>query len=167
MLDFLYNETYCDHRKSDGTRLQSNLNLPQTLSTPIIMNGSDYKTGSANALLTNALVYIIAYRYNIEPLKELSFRKYEEVMPVGWNSYPFIESLRILYENDRQSDEILKGVSVTAVENPIRDFAGRHKDAALDILNALFSNGQRKHCLPTPSSKNAAWHCHQCSRIYY
>jgi hypothetical protein len=86
-------------------------------------------------------------------------------MPEGWNSYPFIESLRILYENDQKSDDILKGVSVEAVESAGKTSV-RHGDVALDVLAALLSNGQKRFSQPVISSRDTVWHCRHCSRMY-
>jgi hypothetical protein len=88
-------------------------------------------------------------------------------MPEGWNSYPFIESLRILYENDQQSDEILKGVSFNAIVEPEKGPGGKTGDVALNVLSALLTNGQRKQNQPTLSSASAVSNCQYCKRVYY
>jgi hypothetical protein len=109
----------------------------------------------------------MARKYNITRLQEHSLRKYDEVMPEGWNSYPFIESLKILYDNDQKSDEILKGVSVNAIVEPEKGPGGKNGDVALNVLSALLTNGQRRQNQPTLSCASAVWNCQYCRRVYY
>ena len=136
------------------------------------------------ALLTNAKVYVIGDKYNIQPLKELVKRKYAEVVPYEWNDASFAASLQFLYENTPESDRLLKDVAIrTAAQHAKElidhgefvDLFRNCKGIAFDVLKQallpkrdLNSTGMRcPFCNSaiihfSPMREEEAWFCHDC-----
>ncbi|CAG8953893.1 hypothetical protein HYFRA_00010854 [Hymenoscyphus fraxineus] len=60
-----------------------------------------------HALLQNAKLYIMAEKYDVQPLKFMAEQKYTLLAPSTWNSPAFITSLRLLYKFTPESDSLM------------------------------------------------------------
>jgi hypothetical protein len=49
-------------------------------------------------LVTLAAIYVVAEKYDVQPLKLLAHTKYEAILPSAWNTEHFIESLELIYD---------------------------------------------------------------------
>jgi hypothetical protein len=100
MIDFLYCLDYHDHRQDETEE---------------------------SALMVNAKVYIMADKYDIQPLKVWAVTKYQEVLRTVWNSNSFAESARLIFDNTPESDLMLREVIIRN---------------AIDHAQALFDRGE-------------------------
>jgi hypothetical protein len=82
------------------------------------------------SLLINAKVYVIADKFDIQPLKQLAETKYKEGLPGHWNSASFVSSLKLFYEETPDDDRALKDFAMNA--------AGEHVKAMVDRVKAYF-----------------------------
>jgi len=101
------------------------------------------------SLTTNAKVFIIADKYEIQALKEWAVIKYKEVLPSSWNSPNFIESACLIYNNTLETDRILRDVIVQEASKNIKelldrgefvDLLKRHGDFAAEVLKEVVYN---------------------------
>ncbi|TVY90574.1 hypothetical protein LAWI1_G002952 [Lachnellula willkommii] len=127
---------------------------------------------SADALLTNARVFVIADKYDIQGLKQLATKKYETAVPNAWNCAEFVGSLKLLYEETLESDRVLKDVAVKTAGKHVNDLVDRGEFAALckvngelgfDILKASLTAKTlpAKNCGPSTPS------CPTCQRNFF
>jgi hypothetical protein len=86
------------------------------------------------SLITNAKVYIIADKYDVQALKNWAATKYEEVLPKSWNNSAFTESARIIYDNTPETDRILRDVIVQGASENIDGLLDRGK--FVDLLKS-------------------------------
>ena len=153
----MYNMDYSDGRESDITKniprparksMESRSSLPSLLATPDFADA----TTVHGPLLTNTKVYIIGDQLQIQGLKTLAKKKYEEVISDRrWNSTSFVASLKLLYEETMGNDRLLKDVAIKTAQEHITEFCDRGDFASLcmetgevpfDILKAsLVKNG--------------------------
>lgn len=49
-------------------------------------------------LVTLAAIYVVAEKYDVQPLKLLAHTKYEAILPKTWNTKHFVESLELIYD---------------------------------------------------------------------
>ena len=151
MLEFMYTSSYDDGRtiaipalvddsaervSNDGLRYASNNKnkskkgrqvLESIDSTPLAAIKEDSVDSS---LLINAKVYVIADKYDIQPLKQLAETKYKNGLLGHWNSDSFVSSLKLLYEETPDNNRALKDFAMNA--------AGKHAKALLDRGKADF-----------------------------
>ena len=85
MLKFLYTYNYDDCRDDGPNDAASNSTDNSTSNVSLIEPFS--------ALVTNVKAYVIAEKNDIPAMKKLAKKKYEEIVPDGWNSVSFVESL--------------------------------------------------------------------------
>ncbi len=72
----------------------------------------------SDALLLNTKVYIIGGKLDVQPLKELAKRKFEEIISDQWNGASFVTSLRLVYDETFETKRLLKDIIVkTASEH--------------------------------------------------
>ena len=128
---FMYTGDYCDNRKSSaGT-------APQTV------------PDDAQALLNNTMVYVIAEKYEVSPLKTLAARKFAEVLPHEGNSPSFAASLKLMYEETPETDHVLKAIAVAFARENAKELIDRGEFASLckengemgfDVLKAIVNS---------------------------
>lgn len=109
----------------------SSQNSTSTTNTTSLPHGSAqsiplFNAVKAEALITNAKVYIIAEQYDIQPLKHLAKKKYQDIIPATWNSSSFVESLRIIYDGTPDSSQ------VDMLRELALNTAGRHAKELMD-----------------------------------
>lgn len=98
------------HGISAGVKLDttSNNNIFGKLNSANDINTySANKTGPSvnfEALFIICKVYIMAYRYEVQPLQYCARNKYAEMMPKAWNSLYFIQSLELIYDSIPRKD---------------------------------------------------------------
>jgi hypothetical protein len=114
------------------------------------------------ALLMNAKVYIIADKFDIQPLKELAKTNYEEVVAHEWNSESLISSLKLLYDETMDTDCLLKGVAIKATGEDAEELMDRGEfvslckesgEIAFDVLKPSLSSTTLQKKFPNCSKK--------------
>lgn len=137
MLKFLYTHDYDDGRSNDSA-------------TPQL----------SSALSTNVKVYVMGDRYDIQPLKALATKKYEEVAEETWDTQYFPASLRLLYEQTLDSDRLLKETALKVAAFHAKDLLNRGEfvalckesgDIAIDVLKFAIMS-EPKPCPPCPGA---------------
>jgi hypothetical protein len=98
---------------------------------PTEVSASDSLEYNPHSLVTNAQMYIIADKYEIEALKKLASAKYEEVVRMCWNTFEFSESARLIHENTMESDRTIKDVIEQAESDNINALLDRGEFTAL------------------------------------
>jgi hypothetical protein len=130
-------------------------------------------TGEDGPLLLNAKLYIMADRYDVQPLKVLAKTKYEQVIGNGWNHPGFAASLKILYDETLETDRLMKDIAIkTAGQNAKvlvdrGEFANLLKsngEIAFDILKS--SMGVSMEDCPWGGVEHASWVSRQGSGYY-
>ncbi|KAH8654087.1 hypothetical protein BGZ60DRAFT_519551 [Tricladium varicosporioides] len=143
MLKFMYTSEYSDNRGGDsastptapapskkGRKIKGLLGAQST--TPLVtMDSADNEATALEPLLTNALVYVIADKYNVQPLKELAKKKYEELIPDNWNKI----------------DPLLKGIAVEAAGQHLKELVVRKEFASLCKQNGTIGFDVMKSAL--------------------
>ncbi|TVY83182.1 hypothetical protein LSUE1_G003669 [Lachnellula suecica] len=193
MLEYLYNADYSDGRVVGTSATASNTpSKPASirfkrskLSRPSIQTqiASEASTPqSAAALFTNAQVFVIADKYDIQGLKELATKKYTELVSNNWNSEYFVNSLKLLYEETPESDRLLKNVAITTAGKQTKELVDRGEFAALckengeiafDVMKASFLSSQMHTCGDCGrtdaetsfycSDNDGRWYCNNCT----
>ncbi|TAQ87236.1 hypothetical protein B7494_g4422 [Chlorociboria aeruginascens] len=93
-----------------------------------LMNNSFNNSARAGALLINAKVYILAEKYDIQPLKLYSTQKYKSLLPGTMSSSCFVESLEMIYDGtpDRVgAQELLREIVINAASERAKDLLER------------------------------------------
>lgn len=147
---------------------------------------------ASQALITAVKVYIIADKYDITPLKLLSKKKYETLLPLHWNSNSFTESLRLIYYETPEGDRLLKDVAINFAGGKCRELMDRGEyvsflkedgEMAVEILRASLQKATnpltepskvvpacvtcgRSDSVATATNKSVKhpgnWWCHRC-----
>ena len=160
MIDFLYGIDYDDYRSAAEGCLAANGN--QSAASPPFGNNPDEipvehipvdteqpEKYNPLSLITNAKVYIIADKYDVQALKKWAATKYKEVLPKSWNNSAFTESARIIYDNTPETDWMLRDVIVQGVSENVNrlldrgefvDLLKSHGTFAADVLRKVVSN---------------------------
>lgn len=60
------------------------------------------------ALLTNTQVYIMAEKYDVQPLRALAKTNYEELVNSCWETSAFVTTLRLLHEGTPEGDPLME-----------------------------------------------------------
>ncbi|CAG8971152.1 hypothetical protein HYALB_00010127 [Hymenoscyphus albidus] len=144
---------------------QSTTTNPNTAST----NPPKY-THNNLALLQNAKLYIMAEKYDVQPLKFLAEQKYTVLAPSTWNSPSFITSLRLLYEGTSESDSLMNyairiashHVSILIDRPDYALLCKDHGELGFEIMKAL---AQRRHACDTPPPPIPV--CDECRQSFY
>jgi ribosomal protein S27AE len=126
--------TWRSNKKGKGSKAKR---YPETEAAPAFLDASPEASktlppvvdqtvvdGEDNPLLMNVKLYIMADRYDVQPLKYLAKTKYEQVLVNGWNDSSFVASLGLLYEETSESDRMLKNIAITV--------AGAHAKVLVD-----------------------------------
>ncbi|TVY20479.1 hypothetical protein LARI1_G001841 [Lachnellula arida] len=132
MLSYMYTSDYSDGRNSTtSTKATSTTTPSRPVSSKHSTAASTSKAASSNAPLTNAQVFVIADKYDIQGLKALAKKKYEEVIAESWNCASFIASLKLLYEETLESGRALRDVAAKVAGQHAKELADRGEFAAL------------------------------------
>ncbi|KAB8292166.1 hypothetical protein EYC80_007909 [Monilinia laxa] len=121
MINFLYTQDYDDTTTSEESQIEPH-----------------------GPLLVNTMLYILADKYDIPPLKTLATKKFERALRTDWNSPSFTASLNLLYEQLPESDTCLTSRALRAACLHARDLKDREDFTALcrsnpDIAYDLFA----------------------------
>ena len=126
MIKFLYTQDYDDKSNAtkvgpakSGSEVRGRFTNKRVVEARLKAGTKVVSTGEE--LITNAKVYVIADKYDIQPLKELAAQKYENVLAEAWNSPYFASSLKILYEQTPASDVRLKKPAIARAASHITD----------------------------------------------
>ncbi|TVY45333.1 Arm repeat protein interacting with ABF2 [Lachnellula occidentalis] len=178
MLSYMYTSDYSDGPDSTEPGSTPSKSVPSASSTAV----SSSNPSPTSASLTNAQLFVIADKYDIQGLKELAKKKYEEVIADSWNSASFVASLKLLYEETLESDRALKDAAVKVAGQHAKELVDRGEFAALciehgqigfDVLKSSISESlsttQSRRCAncgaytSLPSSiRNGTWYCYDC-----
>ncbi|PQE08263.1 NFX1-type zinc finger-containing 1 protein [Rutstroemia sp. NJR-2017a BVV2] len=103
-------------------------------------------------LIKNAKVYIIADKYDIQPLKKLACDKYTDMLSTSWNSIEFVQTIELIFDGtpDKllQMDSI-RQAAIEAAAKHSRELLDRGEFVALcqergDIATAILQSGSKK-----------------------
>ncbi|PQE23789.1 NFX1-type zinc finger-containing 1 protein [Rutstroemia sp. NJR-2017a BBW] len=78
-------------------------------------------------LIKNAKVYIIADKYDIQPLKKLACDKYTDLLSTSWNSAEFVQTIELIF--DGTPDKLLQ---MDSIRQAAIEAAARHSKELLD-----------------------------------
>lgn len=137
--------------------------------------------GEDGPLLLNVKLYIMADRYDVQPLKVLAKTKYEQIIGNAWNDVSFAASLKMLYDETLESDRLMKDIAVKTAGQNIKTLVDRGEFATLlksngeiafDILKSSLGNSL-KDC-PWGGVAHADWvsrsgseyNCSHCDHNY-
>ncbi|KAI9047406.1 hypothetical protein LZ554_008850 [Drepanopeziza brunnea f. sp. 'monogermtubi'] len=149
MLKFMYTSDYPDGRESDRGH---------TKPPPPRVGATAPETG--HSLLFNTKVYLIGEQLDVQPLKELAKKKFEEIIGDQWNSASFVASLKLLYEGTPEKDRLLKDVATKTAWLNAKQLCDRGEFVALckengeiafDVLRAAVT--ETPDCFDCYSSK--------------
>jgi hypothetical protein len=104
-------------------------------------------------LVTLAAIYVVAEKYDVQPLKVLAKIKYESILPTAWNTKHFVESLELIYdglpemtEPDSLRDLAIKTAAAHAKElmnrEEFMDLCKERGDFATDVFKASLQQNQ-------------------------
>jgi len=88
-------------------------------------------------LEVNADMYILADKYDLQQLKDLSASKYQKIAPSSWDSPGFHKSVQTVYENTMDSDRLLRDIIVNVACDQVNGLLGRR-----EFVDLLRSNGE-------------------------
>jgi hypothetical protein len=129
MIDFLYCLDYDDNRLDAKSQFQEGTESIPAMKQTV---AAGQTTGlNASSLVVNAKAYIMADKYEIEPLKEWAVTKYKEVLPKTWNSTSFIESASLIFENTPESDRMLRDIIIQKAGKNAKSLFDRGEFVAL------------------------------------
>lgn len=112
-------------------------------------------------LLINAKLYIIGDQYDVQPLKKLAKKRYEQLVVGHWNSDSFVASLRLLYEETPETHRPMKDVAVKVVKKHTKELCARDDFMALCTEKGEVAVEALKEVL-NPSSLNVSKSCSHC-----
>jgi hypothetical protein len=117
------------------TRPSTPATTTSSSSTPPLSTVSPFAAPSS-VLLSNALVYVLAEKYNIPTLKRLAAQKYEKVLPQEWDnvSSSLIKSLSLMYSQTAASDRMLKDIAVGFAHSKAKDLAEKEEFVRLPVF---------------------------------
>lgn len=170
MIDFLYRTRYHDDRGIDEDELRD-----VTAQLSIVPSSDAWQSSveteaqpdhghitaslpvdtTKGPLITNATVYILADKYDVQSLKKVAAHKYAEMVKDRWSNETFVESARLVYDNIIANNDILKEVIIEAMHSNLSmlmdrgDFLGLLRgngDIATDILHASTKPLTCSHC---------------------
>jgi hypothetical protein len=127
---------------------------------------------NAQNLVTLASIYVVAEKYDVQPLKLLTQTKYEAIVSKAWNTEHFVRSLEVIYDGTQEMSEpdslrdlAIKTAAMHAKELMIReDFMNLCKDRgdfATDVLQASLVQTQ---AAATAASRPGGSGVPRCSR---
>jgi len=108
---------------------------------------------SPQNLVTLAAIYVVAEKYDVQPLKVLAKTKYESILATAWNTKEFVESLELIYdglpemsEPDSLRDLAIKTAAAHAKalmdREDFMDLCKERGDFATDVFKASLQQGQ-------------------------
>ncbi|QSZ32609.1 hypothetical protein DSL72_002188 [Monilinia vaccinii-corymbosi] len=104
----------------------------------------DYDDGEEEAeapargrLLVNAMVYVLADKYDVPALQARARDKYEEALATAWDPLSFVASLELAYEQLPETDTRLTALALRAAGQHVRELGGCEEFAG----GAAFSCG--------------------------
>lgn len=137
---------------------------PVSSSSPNTDSSSASVSDSTDPLITLSLLYVIAEKYDIEPLKKVSKDKYETIVHSSWNNPHFVDSLRLIYDGTpetKRPDAFRSLVIATAAKN-VSALLDRGEFTALlnergDIATAILRESTEQSKVPATKkcTKNA------------
>jgi hypothetical protein len=98
-------------------------------------------------LVTLAAIYVLAEKFDVQPLKTLVKGKYESIVRTGWNTEHFIDSLKLIYDGtpDLSEPDGLRELAVRAAATHAKELLDRGEflnlctergDITTDVLKA-------------------------------
>lgn len=113
-------------------------------------------------LVTLAAIYVVAEKYDVQPLKLLAQTKYEAILPAAWNTEHFIESLELIYdgipemsEPDSMRDLAIKTAAAHAKElmdrGEFMNLCKERGDFATDVFRASLHHSPTTPVAEAPS----------------
>jgi hypothetical protein len=169
MIEFFYNTRYNDDRGIDEEDITDQ---PVEANSDVAVEAiSNVATIGAGPLITNAKMYILGDKYDIESLKNFAARKYGEVVKEPWYNDTFAESVELVYSNIAIDDNTLKSVIINAATSKISQFLMRgdfirllqhNGDIATDILLStdILSTNKPRACIKCRGYSYAV--CNHC-----
>jgi hypothetical protein len=168
LIDYMYTNDYADGRElattpwvnspSPGNTKNQNEKEPKGAQSPKFYwpaNMEDFQ-----CLLHNAEVYVIGDKYDVEGIKQLALAKYKTAVAVYWNSASFVASLRLMYEETRETDSAMKDIAIKAAGEHVHSLVDRGEFVALYKENGEIAFDILKASL-VPSEPITV-HCHEC-----
>lgn len=161
MIQYMYKDDYNIERPdptpepevAEETTSTEQENTPSTDTTEstannIIEKDSKDHDAASLALQTHTSVYLLAEEKDIAGLKNLAAKKYEELLPVAWNSASFCTSLKRIYEGTPDSDRLLKDVAIQFAGSKAKELMDRGEfkvllkengEIGLEVFNAYIA----------------------------
>jgi hypothetical protein len=104
-------------------------------------------------LVTLAAIYVVAEKYDVQPLKLLAQTKYEAILTKAWNTEHFVKSLEVIYdgtpemsEPDSLRDLAIKTAATHATElmarGDFKDLCKDRGDLTTEVLQAFLLQSQ-------------------------
>jgi hypothetical protein len=100
---------------------------------------------SPQNLVTLAEIYIIAEKYDVQPLKILVKEKYESLLSSGWNTEYFVDSLQLIYDGtpDMSEPDALRELAIKTAAAHAKELFDRSEFLDLckergDLLTDVF-----------------------------
>jgi hypothetical protein len=128
----------------DFSNEQPVIDTPQTPATPPV---------NPENLLTLAAIYIVADKYDVQPLKVLAKTKYESILATAWNTKQFVESLEMIYDGlpEMSEPDMLRDLAIKTAATHAKELMDREEfmtlfqergDFATDVFKASLHQNQ-------------------------
>ena len=112
MIDFLYRACYDDNRGGEDDSYHTETDLESQSHAKFEANDD-----GKGPLVTNAKMYILGNKYDINSLKEVATRKYREMIRDQWYKDTLVESAELVYANIDNDKDPLKDIIVEAIHS--------------------------------------------------
>lgn len=112
-------------------------------------------------LLIHAKIYIIADKYDIDPLKIMAASRYQKALGFGWDDSAFLRTVELIYDNTVESDRLLRDVVARYINDHLAallkqkefiELMKEHGELALDIVTLQLEDSKSRSAqdeLPT------------------
>jgi len=117
----------------------------------------------AESLITHTKVYILADKYDITPLEELSAQKYKSIAPTHWETPSFAESIGLLYENTMTADRMLRDFVVELAHGHRLALFKSHSFGDLLLSCVEFSYDMLRYSAQHPDTERVSYKCKSCN----
>ncbi|TVY58983.1 BTB and MATH domain-containing protein 43 [Lachnellula cervina] len=163
MLSYMYTSDYSDQQNSTiRTEITVVCGPGGSVYLKETTTASTSNLVISSAPLTNAQVFVIADKYDVQGLKELAEKKYEEAIAGSWNSASFVASLKLLYEETLESDRALKDAAAKVAGQHARELVDRGEFAALCKEHGQIAFDVLKSSILEPAKPAKPSSCRQC-----
>lgn len=189
-LRYLYYGDYFDNREL-ATKDANTPNVTQPATLPPTGSTSPPSTSPSKffePFLVNTEIFALADRYDVQPLKALAKKKFEETVLEGWNTPAFLKILKLLYTDMYDRDRPLRRIAIRTAGRRAGalqdkgDFVALCKENAeigFDILKVALNEEQAtpqpRRCPWFPSIwshtvrydfKKSSYYCESCCKYY-